>query len=82
MIHAYLGATFIIGLTRPNFETLLLGRALRVALLPRPWWDIFHPRLRTIVILFGEDRPAVLRQLAHAGLDIPPDVWALVEAQP
>jgi hypothetical protein len=83
MIHAYAGPLLILGLTRPQFETLLIGRSVHVLLRSLPWWQrLFTPRLREIVIIFGEDRPAVLRQLARTGLAIPPDVFALAEETP
>jgi hypothetical protein len=83
MIHAYAGPTFVLGLTRPNFEALLRGRPLRVVLVKTPWWKaIFQPRLRELIVVFAEDHPAVLRQLVIAGVDIPPDVFDLAERKP
>jgi hypothetical protein len=74
MIHAYAGPTFVLGLTRPNFEQLLLGRPLRVVLV--------KTRVREIVVVFAEDHPAVLRQLVIAGVDIPRAVFDLAERKP
>jgi hypothetical protein len=83
VIHAYAGPTFVLGLTRPNFEQLLLGRPLRVVLVPTRWYKrLFQPRLRELVIVFAEDHVGVLRQLVIAGVDIPPDVFDLAERKP
>jgi hypothetical protein len=83
MIHAYAGPTFVLGLTRPNFEALLRGRPLRVVLVTSPWWQaIFQPRLRELIVVFAEDHVGVLRQLVIAGVDIPPDVFDLAERKP
>lgn len=62
MIQAYCDGKVIVGITRGNVERLTAGRPIRVQLL--------RQNVTEVLVLFGEDKPAILRQLEEAGMDI------------
>jgi hypothetical protein len=75
MIQAYTDDRMIVGITRKNVERLTDGKPLVI----RP---IAHRRVTEILVLFGEDKPAILRQLEAAGMDIAEAWKASAESDP
>lgn len=63
MIQAYIGTRLVVGVTRGNIDKLTNGHPILIELLKR------HS-VREIVVLFGEDKPAILAEMEAAGLEI------------
>ena len=76
MIQAYCDdGKLVVGVTRGNVDRLTDGKPLVI----RP---LAHRRVTEILVLFGEDKPSILRQLEAAGVDIA-DAWkAAAESEP
>lgn len=78
MIQAYCGERnekLLIGVTRENITRLTDGKPMRV-ILPE------HITVREVFVLFGEDKPEILKQLEDAGLEIADAMKASATADP
>lgn len=71
----YAGDRLFVGVTRGNVDRLTAGQPMRVALMD-------HKAVREIVVLFGEDKPAILAQVEAAGMEIPQAVKDSAAADP
>ena len=75
MIQAYMGDMLLLGVTRGNIERLTAGKPIHVQV-------VGHAIVRRVGILFGEDKPAILKQLEEAGVEIAQAMKDSVAAEP
>lgn len=74
MIQVYCGDKLIVGVTRGNIDRLTAGQPMVMRI-------VDYLRIRDVIVLFGEDKPAILEQCEAAGMEIPEVIkeWAVAD---
>jgi hypothetical protein len=65
MLQMYAGDRLVLGVTRANVERLTQGQPIKADLLRK---------VSSVLIMFGETKPDILRLVEEAGIDVP-DAW-------
>jgi hypothetical protein len=73
MMHFYAGGLLIVGVTRGNVDRLTAGQPMK--------FDVVRP-VQTVVVVFGENKPAILEELKKGPFEIPKIIFEEAEKDP
>ena len=75
MMQFYMGDTILIGITKENMNRLTTGKPIR--------FDVKGKEpIKTVAIIYGEDKPAILKELENAGMQVPHWMWDSARKEP
>lgn len=71
----YMGELLLIGITKGNLDRLTEGKPIKLNVMGKE-------QIKTIGIVYGESKPAILEELQKSGMEIPHYIWESARKDP